>query len=224
MTTVDKNRKFSGPITRERQKETGEIFTPESVVALMIDKAGLDFLRIGFKVFEPAAGDGNILFQVLCSKIRHYLYKKRKFKMDSKSITVEFKKSLRYAAASIINDLYACEYMRDNRDAIIQRVKSVFYHKNCDNPTEFEWATKYLPVLERNIAYCNTIDPWDTSEGRKYPDWLFEPSDMIDENTASIWVSMRKASKYYKENPDLHLERDKAADSFLANLSKKEAT
>lgn len=58
-----------------------------------------------------------------------------------------------------IKSLYGCEYMLDNRNACIKRLVNVV-------------GEEFIDIIEKQIAYCNTLDYNDISDGRKYPDWL----------------------------------------------------
>lgn len=187
--TADKNRSYSGLITRERQKKTGEFFTPDVLIDKMIDRAGESILEMGKTMFEPAAGDGNILARYIARRVQY---------------NVERGVQASAAASDAIRNVYACEYMKDNHDAIVRRLgdlASVYEAGDC--------------VIPEHIAYCNTVDPWDTSEGRSYPAWLIEaiPSDR--------WVYMRKKSKNYKTNKSLHYKKCAEASAELAKNATK---
>lgn len=58
-----------------------------------------------------------------------------------------------------IKSIYACEYMLDNRNAAIERMVNVV-------------GEEFRELLENRIAYCNTLDYTDNSNGRTYPEWL----------------------------------------------------
>lgn len=60
-----------------------------------------------------------------------------------------------------INDVYAIEYMLDNVEVMRARVSDLI------GDTE-----KHRKIVNEHIAHANTLDPYDTSEGRKYPDWM----------------------------------------------------
>lgn len=63
------------------------------------------------------------------------------------------------SAYDAISSIYACEYMIDNRNATIERILSLV-------------GDKHRPHVEEKIAYCNTLDEYDVSDGRCYPHWL----------------------------------------------------
>lgn len=60
-----------------------------------------------------------------------------------------------------IKDVYAIEYMRDNYQFLRQRILNLV----GDTPEHRE-------IVSNNIAYANTLDPSDTSDGRMYPNWM----------------------------------------------------
>ncbi|MGL4894663.1 MAG: hypothetical protein ACRC47_07460 [Shewanella sp.] len=186
MKTQDQARTYSGPITRERQKETGEIFTPLYMVDKMIDMLGAEALELGFTVLEPAAGDGNFVARIIERKIRH---------------NVENGIDIKVAAKGAVSDVYACEYMKDNHNSIIRRIGDLLVDLGVfGNKTE--WNNSGIRhIVRRNVAYCNTLDPWDESEGRIYPSWMVAAIDDPQ------WEKMKKKSKNYKTNKGL-FDRD----------------
>jgi hypothetical protein len=60
-----------------------------------------------------------------------------------------------------IQDVYAVEYMLDNVQAMKRRVLDLI----GDTP-------EHRAIVDDRIAYANTLDANDTSEGRLYPNWL----------------------------------------------------
>jgi len=60
-----------------------------------------------------------------------------------------------------IQDVYAVEYMLDNVEAMKRRVLDMV------GDTE-----EHRKIVDDHIAYANTLDEDDTSEGRCFPHWL----------------------------------------------------
>lgn len=146
--TLDKARTGSEQIDRTRQKETGEVFTPPAIIERMIAKCSNSINRLDKTFLEPAAGDGNIVLAVL----------EHKLNVNGYSVS---------NALQAISGIYACEYMKDNHEAMVQRIKTFLINSEC-------WSDEMDQVLAVNIAYCNTLDPKDTSDGRKFPEWLLD--------------------------------------------------
>ncbi|ADM80058.1 hypothetical protein phiAS5_ORF0215 [Aeromonas phage phiAS5] len=133
--TTKETREFTDKIERDRQKQTAEFFTPIEVVNKMLDHTDIDTSKTS-TFFEPSCGDGNILEGI-----------------------VKRMQATRLDSDTIVSRIYACEYMRDNREAAIERLVRLLGEKQRDK-------------LNERIAYCNTLDPDDTSDGRFYPYWL----------------------------------------------------
>ena len=161
----------------DRETSKNEVFTPRHLIDKMIAKMpGIDELEATF--FEPAAGDGNIVIAILEHKLN-----KAGWSLPNALLAVK--------------SIYACEYMKDNRDAIVRRVGDLLIERGLmADRTEYNNSAIRSAVRSR-VAYCNTIDPWDTSEGRSYPKWL------ITEVSPDRLVDWSKKSKFYKENKDL---------------------
>lgn len=69
---TDINRKYTNNISRERQKQTSEHFTPENIIQEMlslVDKTNWNNENITF--LDPCCGDGNILELILLKKLEN---------------------------------------------------------------------------------------------------------------------------------------------------------
>lgn len=60
-----------------------------------------------------------------------------------------------------ISDVYAIEYMKDNVDVMCKRVLDLIGD-----------TLEHRAIVDDHIAYANTLDPFDNSDGRKYPHWM----------------------------------------------------
>lgn len=167
----DTARTFTAP---DRKIEKHEVFTPRHLIDSMMDKLEPGISELDTTFFEPAAGDGNIVIAVLERKLNKAGWTKENAERAVKSI-------------------FGCEYMKDNRDAIIQRIGAVLDEHHVIPMHEYVSSECHLSA-ESQIAYCNTIDPWDTSDNRQYPIWL------ATELTQERWEKFRKKSKFYKSN------------------------
>lgn len=176
-------RQFTDQVDRDRQKKTGEVFTPQYLVDEMINRVP-GILNPGTTVLEPAAGDGNIVARLIERKIQ------------------EGKCSPEQA----ISDVHACEYMVDNRNAIVKRIEHVVTEAG------FEWTDRLAKMTEMNVAYCNTVDPWDTTEGRKFPGWL------VLAIPAKDWLDLRCKSKFAKGS-NLFADKTIQAEREIAGSS-----
>lgn len=170
----DTARTFTAP---DRKIEKHEVFTPRHLIDQMVDRLEPGISELDTTFFEPAAGDGNIVVAVLERKLD-----KAGWAKDT--------------ALRAVKSIFACEYMKDNRDAIVQRIGTVLVQHGVVLEHEY-MDSEYRRVAESQIAYCNTIDPWDTSDGRMYPEWL------AIELPQGRWEKFRKKSKFFKDNKTL---------------------
>lgn len=65
------------------------------------------------------------------------------------------------SATEALKDVYAVEYMLDNYQAMKRRVLELI----GDTP-------EHRQLVDHNLVHANFLDELDTSEGRRYPDWL----------------------------------------------------
>jgi hypothetical protein len=96
---VDNARTASDQIDKERQKKTAEVFTPPELINEMLDQIDIEMFKPGKTWLEPAAGDGNMVIEILKRKMHHGC-----------------------TPTEAIQDVYAVEYMKDNHQAMIKRV------------------------------------------------------------------------------------------------------
>lgn len=95
----DTARTASAQISKERQKKTGEIFTPPALINEMLDQLPVESFAPGKTFLEPAAGDGNFVIEYLKRKIHHGC-----------------------SPTQALQDTYAVEYMRDNVEVMKRRM------------------------------------------------------------------------------------------------------
>jgi type I restriction-modification system DNA methylase subunit len=97
---TDINRKFTKQVSRERQKETAEHFTPDSITDKMI--SCVDSIKENQTFLDPCCGDGNILEKVL-----------------------QIKLNKGFNPTKSLQSLYGVELMEDNTEACRQRLLSM---------------------------------------------------------------------------------------------------
>lgn len=95
----DQARTASDQITVERQKQTGEVFTPAELINQMLDQVDTSLFAPGKTFLEPAAGDGNMVIEYLKRKLEHGC-----------------------TPTEALQDTFAVEYMKDNLEAMRKRV------------------------------------------------------------------------------------------------------
>lgn len=94
---TDKNRTYTDEVDRERQKKTGEHFTPDDVVLSMLER--VDKWDENQTFLDPCCGDGNILETILNHKL-----------------------SLGHDPTKALKSLYGVELMEDNAHACRMRL------------------------------------------------------------------------------------------------------
>lgn len=99
MKKLDNARTASEQIDKDRQKKTGEVFTPPELTNLLLDQLPEDLFEPGKTFLEPAAGDGNMVIEVLKRKMAYGC-----------------------SPTEALQDMFAIEYMKDNYEAMIKRV------------------------------------------------------------------------------------------------------
>ena len=121
--TTDVNRQYTEQISRERQKQTAEHFTPQSIVEQMISL--VDNITENQTFLDPCCGDGNILETVLQTKL-----------------------NLGYDPTKSLQSLYGVELMEDNAEACRQRLLDIVgdtpkYREIVENNIVYADALEY---------------------------------------------------------------------------------
>lgn len=124
--------------TKERVKSSGEVFTPPELINKMLDQVDPILFKPGMTFLEPAAGDGNMVIEYLKRKIEHGC-----------------------SPTEALQDTFAVEYMKDNLEAMKNRVLDL-----CGQTPEHE------AIVNEQIVHANFLDELDTEDGRCYPHWL----------------------------------------------------
>ena len=116
--------------TKERVKQTGEVFTPEWLVDEMLDKLPQSLFKDPAKTYlDPACGDGNILVRVVRRKI------------DNGSTPLQ-----------ALQTTFGVDIMPDNIQQCRKRVFAIAFERD-HRPTK-EWKTALLT----NIRLANTLE------------------------------------------------------------------
>lgn len=140
---VDSARIASDQITVERQKKTGEVFTPPELINEMLDQIDPAFFQPGKTFLEPAAGDGNMIIEYLLRKMKHGC-----------------------TPTEALQDTFAVEYMKDNLEAMRRRVLDLcgrtseheaivekqIVHANFLNPEDTEDGRRYPKWLRETTS------------------------------------------------------------------------
>jgi 2-polyprenyl-3-methyl-5-hydroxy-6-metoxy-1,4-benzoquinol methylase len=107
----------------DRVKNTGEIFTPTTMVIKMIEKSGIDNYGLGKTVLDPACGDGQMLVSAKWLKVLHF------------GMTEE----------NALKDIYGVDIMRDNVDLCKKRLGggNILMGNTLDPYTKLEEQTEY---------------------------------------------------------------------------------
>ena len=131
--------------SKQRVADYGEVFTPEWMVAAMLDLVKEETERIDSRVLEPACGSGNFLVQVL----------RRKFA----AVELKFGKSefeRRHYALFGLMCIYGIELLDDNiaecRDILLE---SFAEYLHVEQPDDLYRAAAY--VLSQNLVHGDAL-------------------------------------------------------------------
>jgi hypothetical protein len=145
--------------SRDRIRQTGEIFTPQWLVDEMLGELGKQdptlFTDPTKTFLEPACGDGNFVVRILHWKVV-------KFREANPGAYVPM--------ARILGSIYAIDLMADNIAACRLRVlREVAAHMGISVGAARE---KYRSIINRNIVVGNALH-WD------YDNWCAKPAEPV---------------------------------------------
>lgn len=132
MKSRDAARTASPPISKARQNQTAEIFTPEWLVRDMLDKLPSDVWRDPAKTFlEPACGDGNFLVAML-----------DRLMAGLADVIPDATARRRHI---IERQLYGIDLMPDNVQATVRRLRAEGFEHNivCADALRADWTTLF---------------------------------------------------------------------------------
>lgn len=130
MKAKDQARIASDQITKDRQKKTGEVFTPAELINQMLDQVDPVLFQPGKTFLEPAAGDGNMVFEYLKRKLEHGC-----------------------TPTEALQDTFAVEYMKDNLEVMRKRVLEL-----CGRTPEHESIVNEQIVHANFLDQFDTVD------------------------------------------------------------------
>lgn len=115
--------------TKERIKQTGEVFTPLPLVDEILSKLPSEVWKDPSKTFlDNSCGDGNFLVRVLYHKLQHHPKK----------------------IAQCVASVYGVEYMPDNVKQCRARLMDVVI-AHCEQHNNYDWLTKKNLKATRDI-------------------------------------------------------------------------
>ena len=155
--------------TRERIKQTGEIFTPLPLVDEILDKLPPELFKDPTKTFiDPACGDGNFLVRVVAYKIANGLTAEQALSTTYGIDLME--DNVSHARGRVLTHAWlASEYYKHYPNEIIDYITIEDERKAGMMKDHDPFARKYNDIVEHNIIQGNTLE-LDFSE-----DWPPKP-------------------------------------------------
>lgn len=117
--------------SKERVKDLGEVFTPESLVFKMLDKLPLSAWEKNKTFFEPSCGTGNILIVIF----------KQKIKNGSTPLEA-------------LNTIYGIDIMEDNVKESRKRLLKIALESNL----KLNQIDIAVDIIKKNIILGNALE------------------------------------------------------------------
>lgn len=125
--------------SRERVRDTGEVFTQPREVKAMCDLCEPTISEIDKKVLEPTCGTGNFLVEIL----------ERKLAKAGKS---------RYKALIALSNIYGIDIARDNLEEARVRMKNIIFDHFEGEETPAPFLMAVDAILKANICYGDMLN------------------------------------------------------------------
>jgi hypothetical protein len=146
--------------SKQRVADHGEVFTPEWMVAAMLDLVKDETERIDSRFLEPACGSGNYLVLILRRKLAvvHLKYSCSEF-------------DRRHYALLAIMCIYGIELLPDNIEECRSGLLTIFQEFVATAPRD-DISAAAAWVLQQNIVHGNALT-MQTSSGNpiSFPEW-----------------------------------------------------
>jgi type I restriction-modification system DNA methylase subunit len=134
--------------SKDRIKQTGEVFTPLELVDEILGKLPVELFKDPKKTFiDPACGDGNFLVRVVAWKIHHGSTPKQALKTT-----------------------YGVDIMPDNIRHCKERLLMVADEHDDDIFGMADARKKYGKIVDRNIVCADALKEWDFENWRRKTD------------------------------------------------------
>lgn len=141
--------------TKERIKQTGEVFTPLELVDEILDKLPPECWNKNKTFLDPSAGDGNFLVQVIKRKLKH-----------------------NHTAKQALQTTYGVELMPDNvADCKERLLEVVALHEQI---TTMDAKKKYGKIVDRNIV-CSDAFKWDFENWKPLKSRKQQQTELLDD-------------------------------------------
>lgn len=182
--------------SKERIKNLGEVFTPESYVEDMLDLLCKDKKNVwsneDIAFFEPCSGHGNIVLSI---------YKRRLEGFYKKAISQSSQDAAYYAVANSINTLWAIDIDRKNVENCRTRVLAA----TIDFLKSKNSSKNEKSIISKNkdfFAHLLAAIAWHIEENETL-------SALSDSNTAKTNANLTKSgSKWFSSNGHQQLDFD----------------
>lgn len=144
--------------SKDRIKQTGEVFTPLPLVDEILDKLPLEVFTDPTKThLDPAAGDGNFLVRVIAYKIANGSTAEQAL---STTYGVDIMPdNVSHARGRLLTHAYVAETYFPNK---------LMPHLSTEDEREFgledghdEFARQYNHIVKHNIVCANSLTEWD---------------------------------------------------------------
>ena len=195
--------------SKKRVADHGEVFTNEREVKAMCDLVKNETERIDSRFLEPACGDGNFLAEILTRKL---VVCKRQYRRSA----FDYERNAILALTSI----YGVELLKDNVDACIERLYSIWnteYTSVCKNEANDTARVSAKYILQHNILCGNALSLMrvdengnDTEDPIIFSEWSFVMSDKIKRRDFRLDVLLKENEDETMYNTQMSLFDDSA--------------
>jgi hypothetical protein len=160
-------------VTRKRVVDHGEVFTnPREIRLMMAQIAEIKLLET--RVFEPACGNGNFLYEILNAKLRN---------LNRSSKAGERQSQQKFVAA--VASIYGIDLLKDNvleSRARLQELCEREYKRTTKTPLPTDLGDVLKHILAKNIIRGNSLTLRNIGRSSKpivFSEWIFISRDHV---------------------------------------------
>ncbi len=168
-----KNKLHAEIITRKRVVDHGEVFTNPREIRLMMAQLA-EVTLIETRIFEPACGNGNFLYEILKGKLRNV---SKSLKRD------QFQHEQKLIAA--VTSIYGIDLLPDNVSECRVRLQTLCeaeYKKTTKRSLPIRHCEVIKHILSKNIVHGDALTLQSVGRSKKpilFSEWIFVTRDMV---------------------------------------------
>lgn len=171
--------------TKDRIKQTGEVFTPLPLVDEILSKLPQETWEHDKTFIDPACGDGNFLVRVVAWKIFHGATAKQALETTYGVDLME--DNVSHARSRVLTNAFEAEQWKKSSEELLPPLEDQDEHVISLSKGRDKFAKKYNTIVVKNIV-CHDALTYDYSFGEKVVEYTDEQIDGFEARLRELGI------------------------------------